>query len=99
TGPQDRTPPPAISSFPSMSEWRKAVVRENLEHLRIAVAGTLDELRALGLNPEGWELGQVVVRGPASSIAAAVELEGVEVAVLDWEVQLVDSLARPDQPG
>src|SRR5262249_27591999 len=51
-----------------------------------AVARTLEGLRPRGLDPQGWELGQAVVRGAPCVIAAALGLPGVNLAVLDWEL-------------
>ncbi len=96
-GLKDPTPPPPVSNFPSRAEWRKAIVEKNLKRMWAAVSGTLDDLRALGLDPRGWELGQAVVDAPASAISAAIELRGVELAVLDWEFELPEivSLSHP----
>jgi hypothetical protein len=95
TGPEPPEPDLPLEDFPSRQAWQQAISRIARERILKAVGTTLEGLRSLGLDPQGWELGQVVVRSSPGVIAAALDLPGVKFAVLDWKLGLLDSLEEP----
>ena len=79
---------PDPREFSSRTEWRKSIVQQQQALLQSAIGSTLDQLRGIGLEPQGGALGQVVVQGPASDIVRALEIAGIQLAVLDWAIPL-----------
>src|SRR5262249_30723800 len=94
-GPKLPEPDLPVTQFASRQAWQQETVRQATEQTRKAVSRTLDRLKALGLDPQGWELGQAVVHGPPAGIRQALELKGIKFAVLNWELGMLDSLPGP----
>jgi hypothetical protein len=86
---------PSPAEFPSRHAWQRAIVRAASARARTVLAPTIAAMRALGLDPLGWELGQAVVYASPAAIIAALELPGVRFGILDWDLKLYESLPDP----
>lgn len=92
---KDREPRAAVAAgssldprrFSSRRDYRAALIEKQKSAVRESIGSTLDELRQLELDLLGGTTTQtVVVEGPASVLAASLDLSGVRHAELDREV-------------
>jgi hypothetical protein len=102
----ETSPPsePDPSSYSSPEEYHRAIREQRRAWRQREHAPTVQALRALGLGPSSGETGRVVVRGQPVVIRQALELPGVERAILNFSLEApvlakerLDFPATPDQ--
>jgi hypothetical protein len=97
-GPQDVEPTakPDPSKYSSRTAWRRALIDRRRQWVTQHIEPIVRELRQLGLEPRGGFLGQVVITGSPEQILAALQLEGVHEAWLDFKINLIEpTMLRP----
>ena len=74
-------------NFSSPTAYRQALIELRKNQLSESIGKTIQELQNLSLNPLGGIMNSVVVvEGSATDISKAMELPGVNSALLDQEV-------------
>lgn len=75
--------------YPDRVAYRQAMIDQRAEHLERDVGGVKRKLEALGLKVQGGQTSPtVVVEGEAGKVLDSLDLEGVEGASLDREIEM-----------